>query len=74
MAAASKPAPSPCTGDEGLGIVESERLAVAHDLLPADEHMPYCPLAGGIDETADPEAYAFLVPAEMSREGHLETQ
>src|SRR4029077_17504029 len=37
----------------GLGIVESERLAVAHDLLTADEHMPYRPLAGGIDETAD---------------------
>ena len=24
-----------------------------HDLLAADEHVPYRPLAGGIDETAD---------------------
>jgi hypothetical protein len=37
----------------GVGIIESERLAVAHNLLIADEHMPYRPLAGSIDETAD---------------------
>ena len=37
----------------GVSIIEGERLAVPHDLLAADEHVLYRPLAGGIDETAD---------------------
>lgn len=37
----------------GVGVIERERLAVAHDLLAADEHMPDRPLAGCIEQAAD---------------------
>src|SRR6516162_8225607 len=37
----------------GVGVIERERLAVAHDLLASDEHMPDRPLAGCIEQAAD---------------------
>ena len=38
-----------------VGIVEGDRLAIAHDLLAADKNMPHGALSGGIDPCCGPD-------------------
>jgi hypothetical protein len=44
---------APFRAGSRIGIVKCQRLAVAHNLLPADKDMPHGALAGGVDHAAD---------------------